>query len=395
VTTILRCHQLPAAALCSQSAQRPEVWIDDPAPISLEGTALHHHHKNFILTGEALDLDKLAERYKVEAENLRYPAWAFTDWWKRHGWHFPSPEVECEMEWHDERHDIILRGTADLISPSHDDPTGTLNGADYKTGFGDADAEQQCRGYAWLALQSSDAERVRYVAPRTRINQVDGYLWTRAELAEWWEALASRIVAGGPYTPGVQQCRYCPRQLECPALGQMVRAARAWFGSVVGAEMAERLGALTSEEMLTLHQTAKAVGRMAETISNLIRLQVAQRGGSVEADGWELAIKETRRREINVLRGREVLPDEMGAIAYTEALRISNSDVEKAVKDAAPPRGKAAAVKRLWDRLDEAGAVVVTFQERLELRRKAKDDSISNDERTTQPLGITGGPALD
>jgi hypothetical protein len=109
---------------------------------------------------------------------------------------------------------------------------------------------------------------------------------------------------------------------------------------------------------------------MAAAAKDMVRTQVAAAGGSLPVnDLQELALTESKRREIDVASGSQVLDTLIGD-GWRDGLKLSNKSIETAVAAVAPARGKAKLLREVWAELEKADAVRVTTQERLELRRR-------------------------
>jgi ATP-dependent exoDNAse (exonuclease V) beta subunit len=68
-------------------------------------------------------------------------AWAEVEQW------FPEPR-ECERYFESTFGDLLLTGHLDVLAFAEDDTEARI--CDYKTGWLDADCEDQQRGYGWL-----------------------------------------------------------------------------------------------------------------------------------------------------------------------------------------------------------------------------------------------------
>ena len=358
----IRCSRLPMMVACAQSAFPGDVLLDTSNEMTAEGNAIHAGMKNAIDGGrDWIDVRSLARQFGVEdvLSLVQGANWLWR-WWQGMRVHFPAPLTEQPMQWVDDEHGIILTGTADLLSVCPGNPH-RLHGADWKSGWGDEDAEAQVKGYAWLAMQESDFEDAKFLVPRPRLGVVDGYpeeaeAWTRAELGEWWDALAQKIVNYPGYSPGYRQCRYCPRQLDCAALVQLNTFARNYLAeAVVDGVIAK----LTAAELIDLHGITGLAAKTAETVRDLVKTEVAARGGRVAASGRALRIREETQRPVDMRLGLPVLENELpgGAADLAEALDLGKTKARKILGN--KEWGK------LEKRLDEAGALGTKVIEKL------------------------------
>lgn len=370
----VHCSRLGIIDACPPAAIPPQVRVNTSHAASIEGTVCHVYQRSRIEgTAMPFTLEDLAVQYGADIDSLRYPVAWLVRWWEEYGANFIAPVCEHRMTMVDGRRGITLVGTTDCISPSREGQHRVCI-VDWKAGWLESDATAQVKGYGRLALEEDYAvDEVYAVVPRPRLNSHEGYLWSRAELLDWWDALAERIAAAGAnrvideeeFAPGPRQCRYCPRVRECPAVGQLVRAARNWFAEVViGGAMAE----LDDAELLTLRETAKSVVKLCETVDGLVREQVAARGGKVRVGDWELGLTETKWQAIDYQAGRVLLQDYLGG-ELEKALNVAKEEARKIVFSRSPKRQGAKTWKELLDRLESAGALRTTIQERLECNR--------------------------
>lgn len=101
-----------------------------------------------------------------------------------------------------------------------------------------------------------------------------------------------------------------------------------------------------------------------------LRLLTADAGGRLPLDdGRELVIERQERREVLYGSAIPILHYLVRPEQDDDIFHVNKTAVEKAVKDNAPPGQKGAAVQDLYQRLDAAGAIRTTYQERLEVRR--------------------------
>lgn len=370
---VVRPHKAPIIEQCPQAAFPPAVAAASGGDMARLGLAAHEFIATRIQTGEARDVATLAGNYNVDAEDLAGVVFSAWRWWVANRELFPEPQAEVGMEWTDRARGIVLKGTADIVSLVAEESAAHL--CDWKSGFLDGDASAQVKCYGWLAVQNSSVQSVAAWVPRPRLGVVDAYEWTAAELAEWWEEFAGRIAAEAPFNPGPRHCRYCPRMVECPAVGGLVSASRRWFGDCSEAYAGEVVATMEAAELLELHSRIGLVEDAADICRRLLRAEVgarALRGEEVKAGGWSLRLTDHKRREINVASGWPVLRQALGD-RLPEVLRLSKTEAEAIVKKAAG-RGKgAAAVRELMEKLGEAEAIQTTIVEKLELRKVVGD----------------------
>lgn len=385
---LIRPSRAPIIAKCPQAAYPPRTEVETSSDASRMGDAVHEWLATRIPNGSlAGDIMELAERFDVESESFAAICFQCWQWWQENRQHFPDPETEVGMSWRDDLRDIILAGTADLISWGGD--SRRIRGCDWKSGWLDGDVEPQIRCYAKLALENSDADEVYYVVPRPRLNAVDAWTWPRAEMDVWWEKFAARIEGAAAYSPG-GHCGYCPRFEECPALAQRAAMTKGWFLDFQS--VADAVGAMTEHEAFQAEETIKLLRRGLDLAHDFIRARAKRSGGKIVGpDGWELRIEESKKREIKPREAWPILLDSLGAARILEAVKVSKTIAEQIIKDATPrgkkgTPGKGAAAAAFVQRLEDAGALQITFQETLQLRRTDGRSA------TTERIGVDAVP---
>lgn len=355
-----RCSRLPLVEACPQSQVEPVVQIDTSGAEADTGTACHFGFAEAVALGNKagsqypLNVNAIAHTYRVDAEELGVLLATTWKLWLRIRAQFPDPIIEKPLAYNGAA--FTLTGKPDLRAQfGHE-----IRILDLKTGRVDVDPSAQLAGYAFLALQESDAESVYACQLRPRDGQLEGWRWTRDEVV--WRIDQIMLAAGvGSYKPG-RHCAYCPRWHECPAALSMTRAAIQLATGEISTD-------LTPAQALNLHAFRKTADRASEFIQVVLRNHVAKAGGEVW-DGEDGLVIETRKlRKIDFETGEAVLREELGA-RMPEAVSVSKTKAERIMKDGAGRGAKTYAAKRLMDKLEAAGAVSVEEQERLELKRR-------------------------
>lgn len=361
----LRPSRLHLNVVCPPSALPPNVRIERPNPDSMPGT-LTHDVLTVIGRGGQLDLDAIAHnRGAVNDAELQRMARFIAHTWDRIKPLFPEPQFEVRMELEDG--DVTLAGTADLVSTAGHE----LRIMDLKSGWRPSSAEAQLRGYAVLALHSSDASTIRATQLNLRDGILDTWLWGREDVLAWWDNLKQllrEMVSAGAtallYHPG-EHCRYCPRWHECPAGAMLVRAAGAYL-----VQLDAEAGDLLPEDLATILERARQVERAAEMARRLVTAAIDAAGGRIAlADGRELRLVRQEVKKILYGPGQHVLADAIGPEALAECLTVGKTKVEDAIRATAGRGMKTAAVQDLMRRLDEAGAITTSVREFADITR--------------------------
>lgn len=355
----IRCSRLPLALACPPSQDVDGVRVagygDDDGAANC-GSAVHEILAAAIPAGGyRTDNDDAALNWGADvAEVRRLAAWAWSQW-EMLAQHFPDPQTEVHM-WH-EIGDTWLDGHADVLSV-HD---GQVRVLDFKTGRVDTDCDDQLRGYAYLASKKYPLIGEVYAAVlRVRDQTVDGRVYTREFLEEWWARSRDRLVATDLFNPG-NHCRHCPRQLECQSRKSLIRqSVEVLADGDVGSP--ESVSAVY-DAVITLEHACK----QARTS---LRLLCAEVGGVLPIEGGrQLQLEQHQQRRLDPGISLPILAEYIPEDRLVGCLSVSKRKVEHELRNNANRKKKAAAVRELMDRLDMAGALLTTTTERLECRR--------------------------
>jgi hypothetical protein len=317
-----------------------------------------------------------AAEWRADAEEVERLAWAGVRAWGRVKEHFPEPEIEQSYEC--TRGELTLTGHIDVSSVVGSE----FRVLDWKSGREDASAEEQMRGYCWLGVTESRLDSATAVVVRLREMTQDVHRWTREELDGWFVGVVRDTADTARYAAG-RHCGFCPRAGECQALEQHTSNAVAQLVDPSAALMEH-----PPEALLALYDRVKLVRGACDQAGDLLRAEVEARGGSVTAsDGRTLYLRDETRRVIDPRSAWPILEERFGLDDLLGAVRIVKGDVEDLAKAAAPPRGKGAAVKALFEELDATGAMIETTVQKLEVRRNGN----GNPTGTPQLAGGPGG----
>jgi len=358
----IRCSALPRVTQCAPSLVAPAVQIETPSEVGAMGSAVHEWLSHRI-TGRDVIQDAIVSRWGVDADEFGMLTRVALARWLAVADHFPDPMTEYHFKPINSG-GVELTGTADVVSINGDE----ARILDHKTGWGNGDHEMQMRGYAVLAL-SLGVERVTACVLRVRLGEIETFTWTKDELAAWWSEMVDRLYCEREiYRPSLDACRYCPRMHECPARTSMVRSVVQSIDPLISE--VESYSSISPVTLARVWKQAGLLEDMAAAAKDMVRTQVAAAGGSLPVnDLQELALTESKRREIDVASGSQVLDTLIGD-GWRDGLKLSNKSIETAVAAVAPARGKAKLLREVWAELEKADAVRVTTQERLELRRR-------------------------
>lgn len=360
--TRIRCSSLPLVSACPASLDA-ELPVNAQTPEASLGTAVHD-----FLAAEIAGAVNAAFVPADQGDEFRMLTTMGLRCWSQLRHYFPAPAVEKYLE--APMGTITLTGHADVYSlelqPT--DGVGEVRILDWKTGRDDLNYDDQLRGYALLGLEHCEhAESASVALVRVREQTVDWGHYTRNEIYRWWNGLAARVNGRHDFAAG-RHCGFCPRSPACPAKTAMLtQAVTALIG--VDSEYGDSM-LMTPDALALLLDRAKLIEKACESARDLVRAEVIARGGRIAtADGRELFIAAQERKSIEYAQAVEILLEELGADALTHTLSVSKTKVEEAVRAKAGRGRKQQAVKDLFDRLAEAGAIRTETTERLEVRR--------------------------
>ncbi|MGH9806130.1 MAG: DUF2800 domain-containing protein, partial [Terriglobia bacterium] len=363
----------PLYLSCAAAAHPEGPEVDSSDPSARMGTAVHSvlgiaiANPSEYSTGNGVaDLaGTFAAIHDADADEVRILCRQAWRCWEQLREHFPNPASETYGEALFPGAGVRLTGHIDVFSLG-DDEARIL---DWKTGFaGEGDHTGQLKGYGVLGLRKNpDIQTVRACLVRVREQTADWFAWTREELEEWGAGLAERLSAVKPrYSPG-KHCGYCPRQLECvPRVVYMRNAVLALDALPVNPET------LTGTQCTELLDRARLVESICADVRDIIKARVAAAGGMMLADdGRELVLIDQERKAIDPVAGWPVLRQHLAEDQIRGCATLAKGKVEGAISDSAPRGRKGKLVAEVLGELDQAGALVRTTIQRLEVRRQA------------------------
>lgn len=363
----MRCSSLSLIEACPAAALPADPRVESASAAADLGSADHEWLAARIGgTGLVPEIEELAKKYGCDLDELEKLCRCSWRAWEQVQEHFPDPMTEVYLE----SESGWLSGHADVLSVAD----GLVRVLDFKTGRQDLDHSAQLKGYCYLAMLQTNTWRAYGCALGVREQTVDGDYYTWQELKEWADALLQSVVdqPKAVYRPG-PHCTYCPRSAVCPAKTELLRQSAEAFTSVrptgtliwPHADCAQHGAALAN-----LLGHVKLLESACATARDLIRADVAALGGVVPTgDGRELVLREVATRRIDFKAGWKEILRSLTREKLFDALTVSKTKLECAMRDSAPRGQKTAAIKEFLSRLEAAGAIHTTYQTRLEVRR--------------------------
>ena len=381
----IRCSALPEAFLCPGSVRPAKVLIDPINPAGKEGVAAHKVME-LLTTGDVamrdLDLDEIAERYAVNAEDLARLAWRGLKCWRE-----PDPQgvslreafrgARAEVRLVTHVAGVELTGTMDLLALYPAQRLARV--ADWKSGRVDRDYSAQVFGYGVLVLMNHpDIDTVDVSVVWMREAEIEPYRITRADLGAWVERLRAGVIAWDRvYRPG-RQCEHCARSHDCEALIAqgtrdlaLLRGFAVEIGDALPAAVDQRIMDMEPEALAAIHRRAQTMARFCESFHQLVKHEVIRRGGSMEAgDGKLLAIKSTFNRDVDPMRAWDVLHSMLTEQELAQAIRVRLGEAEEIIAKKAGKGNGAAAKRALNKALEDAEAIQLVEVRQLREVRK-------------------------
>lgn len=376
----------PLAVLCPASVLPCPFPVNKRTPEGDTGSAVHEGLASR-QTDKWKEPQELARKWNVdpgEVDDLI--GWGWDMWNKDLHPLFPVPNVEEPQEL-SVALGRKLTGKPDLYSVIREAPPGSLFGGeqvsevrvlDWKTSrSADEGAHiEQLLAYCYLlSRRYPTAQRFYAVVAWIRQGVWDPYLFDKSQLEAWWSGLIRHLERQPVrYAPG-HHCRFCERALTCEARTAEGCQLITEFTPLAEKEALQKLSlslpadpSARGEVLAQLHARKKQVQLAVDAVDELIRTEVELAGGSLPAGaGLELRLVPQEVRKIQAEAAFPILREEIGDKALISCCDIRKGRVEKILKDSQPPRQKKATVDRVLSRLEQADALRVDVQHRLEV----------------------------
>lgn len=365
----LRASSLPLVSQCAPAAIPPGARIEiGDAAVPAMGSAVHAVIAARMTMAGRCDLGEIAERFQVDLSELDAAAGVALRCVAEVRQFFRNPVSELALGIQGQG--VELTGTCDLAE--FDPVTKEVRGLDFKTGWLDYDASQQCKAYAFLLMKRYGAERVWFGQLNVRSKSLVASLWTAEHLEAWW-AWLKRHLAEQVYRPSYSACGNCKRWHECPAGEQLTITA---IGQVANVH-SDWLDNLTGEAAISAIERCRFVEKAAATARELVKIYVARNGGKVTCeDGSYLELNKQNRRKVQfTVAAAAILAETIGQAMYD--LHLSVGEIEDAVGATAPRGSKKWLVQKTFKALEECGALKVEVSDRLDVRAAPKQIGVA------------------
>jgi hypothetical protein len=358
----LSASQAPRARACPPSILADGLQVVT-YPMPVVGLAGHHGMQLGIQHGQHLEVEDLAAMFGVDdIDDLERVMGQMWHAWQGMRQYFgDSPMCEVFLQ-----HDFIklrLSGHIDVLgfAPAN----RQIRIGDWKSSWQEEDHGDQIRAYALLALENyPDYDEAWCAVIRPRQGNYSAQVYRRPELYQWLEGLTERLTGRGSeqYYVG-EQCIRCPRATICPAVTSLIRQ------ELQAIRPMERMEYLLSEESMAeaVYSRIRVLEAHCEAVGKALKAKVVAAGGRI----GNLILTQEKRETIRyTVPAQRVLYDlAFDRDTWTQILKVSNTELKKAVMAQAPHGAKLTQWDFVRNRLRDCGAVETTYIEKLVLRR--------------------------
>lgn len=355
----VRCSSLDRVMACAGSLVEPAHPYNPNNPEAREGTA-GHQALAAVVVGADPDLDAIAAEYDVDRDDLARLVGFGRKAWGQLRQHFPDPRSEVSVEAH--LVGCILRGTADVLALSPD----ALAVLDWKLGWAPTEHTHQLTGYGLAAAKMRGmptSGRVLCCEVWVRSGEIRVRRYDAEALAAFEAELGKQVeLIGRQYGPGLDSCKFCPRQNECPARAEWVR------GSVTAIEPLSADTAITRDVVGQIYERTKMLGRALDRYDEVLRSMLAE-GPVPLPDGRKLVLEERQQDKIRASKAMPYLREELRLTPdeADEVLKISKGAIERVVKARAAKGKGAAAMREAMAALKNADAIEKVSQRMIKV----------------------------
>jgi hypothetical protein len=368
---ILHPSSLPRLFACGQSS-RGSLNIDEDSDAARLGSAVHAALARQI-QGEIINLIRIAEEFGVAQEAMTdlaiLTATGMKLWREVIAPWFRVPTAEQTMGINLTA-DIGLKGTADVIELFPEEHRGVI--VDWKTDRkpGRRDYLPQVLGYAYLAMVNNPGiTRITVALVWLRDKSITSEVITRSDADELRRVLVAAAEDPNPQFDIGDQCDYCKRRYECPALAARAQSQAAIILQRPVTELPSDPKSL--REMWQMSGVLdRAIKSGREWIKEQIRLQLPTLDARIECEGGgSLGFAQKRIREIDPRKGIAVASKYMDDEGLASAVKLSRPALIKAARETAPEgMTKKAREEQFIADLQAAGAETETIRYDIDIQ---------------------------
>jgi len=349
----IRSSSLPQFMVCSNSILNPDglLRVETENEAATLGTLVHAVCQKLVDTG-SIEIESLRGRVTEEDfERASMQFRNFTQVWHEAMNYMVNPRTEWGFEV--ELSHAIITGHIDVY---HIDPLRAFV-IDYKTGRQHEDHYHQLAAYAfgvWDKAGRPSNFLVYASAVYLEDRAVHSHEFTADALKEWEKEVAVQVLAQR-YTAG-RKCAGCSLQDSCPA---WLNYARNMKSVLLGlAEAPPEWDALLPVERGHIIDAMYVLDKALDRVRLSLRNTVKSKGSMAVGDGKEMAMIETKERQLNTGKAWTILSKRVGLGTLKSLSRVPLESVLAAYAAKAAKGQKTAARKELLEELDAAQAIV-------------------------------------
>jgi len=360
---IYRASSVPRILRCPASSVAPDIYIDESGEAAAVGSAVHNVLAQVVEEGltQLPEVGKAAELHRLEdyAELIRL-GWAGVN-----ALEDLRPSISNILGVEKSMACAEFKGTADMVFESDD---GALCVLDWKSGFADADYADQLMTYAIMARATFGAyERYKTIIVWLRSREIEINSYEIEDLRAW-ELRWNEVIKSDRYTPG-EHCKWCPRQFDCEARAQMVRA--------VSKDLVEiEAGQLTTNELADLYPKVLIVEKACKRYKDVLRAAVKDAGTVKLSDGRIMSMEEQEKKSIKFNKAYSYLMGYFECASIQDLLDVIGKSVTLGKKglldiigEGAPRGQKGKRKMAVMDDLEKADAVSSFTSHRLSIKK--------------------------
>lgn len=356
LVSLLRASSLPIAFTCPGSIRTSEVQLNSSNQLAKLGSAAHRASESLPRTG-TIDwdsIDAIAAEFEVDCNDLRYLAAMALKLWSKVKDSFPGALTEVAVEHTLQLSGLTITGHIDGVSITGD----VARLYDFKFGYLDSDYYHQMMAYAsMILLEYPSIREVTATILWARDQEIQNYTIDREDAEAWAAKLEAEVINWDGVLHPSHKCQYCPRSHECTAYNALARSASAAILDLDVDSIEQQIALMPGQQLIELRRKAKMVSDIAETTLDAIRNRVLKEGEIFGADAI-LTLDSRPKHELDPAKTWPILealgfePED-----YAKVTTIRKSKVEEIVKERAGRGNGAAAIRKLKEQLEHAGAL--------------------------------------
>lgn len=356
----LRSSSLPQFMSCSNSVLNPDklLSVETENEAANAGTLVHAACQAVVDWG-TYDLEGLRARLPEEDfERAAMQVRNFLKMWKTAVDYMPKPSTEWAFTV--ELSHLLITGHIDV---HHTDPVRAFI-IDYKTGRQHEEHYHQMAAYAygvWDKMGRPTNYTVYVSAVYLEDNAVHPYEFNAEALKDWEREVAAQVMAAR-YTAG-RKCAGCVFQDSCPA---WLNYARNMKSTLLGfAEAPPEWDSLLPGERGHIIDAMYVLDKALDRVRLSLRNTVKSKGSMDVGGGKEMAMIETKERQLSVARAWPLLEKRVGVGILKSAARLPLEAILAAYAAKAAKGKKTVARNELLAELDAAEAIVRTTSTKM------------------------------